>query len=234
MPFLFKKLSGEALKPQGLPTAQEESSSYSWLPDLYQFYELRSEDEEEEENFPQIHKITLNSLTDDRPHISLKIVDIPVNALLDCGSNLTFINASLFRKLRRVRLRKPANLVELRTADGSPLEILGEILIPYTFHGKTRVLPTLVAPSLTKECICGMDFWRTFGIYPAIASISEIGEVSEPTRESPETRLTETQRDILEETKRLFKIAGSDTLDTTPLTEHKIVLKEEFKSSKPV
>lgn len=118
MPLLFKKRFGEALKPQGLPQAPPVDNSEPWLPDLYQLYEQRSDDEDEGNDLPEIHKITLNSLADDRPHAQLLIFDIPVNALLDCGSNLTFINSKIFQRLKNVRLNNLSQPIELRTADG--------------------------------------------------------------------------------------------------------------------
>ena len=77
--------------------------------------------------------------------------------------------------------------MELQTADGSPLDILGEVLIPYTFQDKTRVIPTLVAPKLTKECICGMDFWKAFGVYPSVTQICEIHPKLREVRTEPKT-----------------------------------------------
>nr|XP_029709865.1 proline-rich receptor-like protein kinase PERK9 [Aedes albopictus] len=49
-----------------------------------------------------------------------------------------------------------------------------------------------------------------------------------------EPDLTESQKRQLEEVKPLFKTAALNTLDATPLCEHKIVLKEECKSNKPI
>lgn len=214
--------------------AQPEPSPEPWLPDLYRFYERRSVNPDEDYEHPKIHKINLNNVNDNRPHTTVKIFDLSVNALLDCGSNLSFINAAVFKKLRNVRLRKPAYSVELQTADGSPLEILGEVLIPFTFNGKTRVLPTLVAPSLTKECICGMDYWHLFQIHLAIATISEADEETTSKHKNAGPNLSKAQLERLENIKKMFKVAYSDTLETTPLCEHHIVLKEECQTSKPV
>ncbi|XP_062704100.1 uncharacterized protein LOC134286499 [Aedes albopictus] len=234
-PYCLKKRAGEALKSQGPHAARSGEAPEMWLPDLYQLYDQRSEEEDEEDrSLSQIHKITLNSITDDRPHAQLKIFDITVNALLDCGSNLTFINAAVFQKLKNVQLREPAQEVELRTADGSSLEILGEVHLPFSFNGKTRVLPTLVAPRLTKDCICGMDFWRLFRIYPAISTITRKGTADEPISATPPQSLSEAQQQRLEKLKLQFKTPALNTLDTTPICEHEIVLKEESKLCKPI
>ncbi|XP_055589797.1 uncharacterized protein LOC129741979 [Uranotaenia lowii] len=164
------------------------------------------------------------------PHLT--IYDIPIQALLDSGSSLTFINSRVFDRLNRVKIRPLSDSVELRTADGSNLEVIGEVLLPFRYNNKTRIIKTLVAPSLTKDCICGIDFWERFGIYPAIATISK-SPVKQLT-DSEKPRLSLEQLASLEEVKRSFKTADSDYLDTTDLCEHHIVIKDEFKSAKPI
>lgn len=213
--------------------AQEED--FSWYSELVSFYEPCLYNEEKETSSPQINKISLTTTLDDRPHVDIHIFDLPIRALLDCGSNLTFINERILRKLSNVRIYEPAEPVELRTADGSKLEVLGEVRIPFTLRNKTRVIPTLVAPRLTQECICGMDFWKTFGIYPSIASIQSISVETTPNKSlSERPSLSEKQVRILEDAKHHFKIATSDSLETTSLYEHEIIIKDEFKTAKPI
>ena len=168
LPVLSKKQNEEVLKPLELPEAQDEVDFLDWRSELGCFYETCEDEAVEETTSPQIHKITLHNFQDDRPHVNIKIFDVEVTALLDCGSNLTFINQSLFDKFRRIQVKEPEDPVQLQTADGSQLQILGEVLMPFTFNGKTRVLSTLVAPELTKECICGMDSGESLGSIPLL------------------------------------------------------------------
>lgn len=64
--------------------------------------------------------------------------------------------------------------LKVHTANGEPLECQGFVNLPYTFDGKTKVVPTVVIPEISKDLICGYDFWKAFDIRPAIGSQNDV------------------------------------------------------------
>lgn len=237
MPVLLKKLSEGVLKSQDSPQAPLNSCFDALISDLSDYYMPRSEDVEHEIRQPQVNKITLASPEgdDDRPHVHLSIFDVPLNALLDSGSHRTMFNSEIFDQLSNVRLRQPAEPIELVTAGGDSLDIAGEVLVPYTFQGKTRVIPTLYVPGLAINCICGIDFWRAYNIRPTVSAFAITSLATTHYQEPAKTPiLNEAQKKILDEVKQSFKVASPEKLDTTPLVEHKIILGDVFQNIKPV
>lgn len=87
------------------------------------------------------------------------------NMLLDTGSAVTIICAEVWNELKCV-----ANTCELQevsqsvvTADGSSLELLGQVTLSVEIGGLVRLHPILVAKNLTQECILGADFLVAHG-----------------------------------------------------------------------
>lgn len=60
--------------------------------------------------------------------------------------------------------------MKIQTANGEKLSCLGFVYIPFTFDNKTKVIPTVVIPEISKELICGYDFWQAFDIRPTTTS----------------------------------------------------------------
>ena len=56
----------------------------------------------------------------------------------------------------------------MKTANGENLGIKGQAYLPFTFNGVVKIVSTLIVPKLAIDCICRMDFWRTFNIQPTI------------------------------------------------------------------
>lgn len=100
------------------------------------------------------------------PHIAVKIFNTEVDALLDSGAGISVINSLNLVNKYGLRIEKAS--VRISTADGTQYRCLGLVNIPYTFKNKTRVVPTIVVPQITRELILGADFWNTFGIKPMI------------------------------------------------------------------
>lgn len=237
MSVLLKKPDTGVLKSQVPRLAPIENHFKKLILELKDHYEPRLPETEHENRLPQVNKITLTSPDgeDDRPHVHLKIFDVPVYALLDSGSHRTMFNSTIFKRLSNVRLQDPAEPLDLVTASGDALEIAGEVLVPYTFQRKTRVLPTLFVPGLAVDCICGIDFWRAYRIRPTVATLAITSQTTKLniTVEDPPI-LTDKQKEILNQVRQSFKLASPEKLDTTPLIEHEIILGGEFQNSKPV
>ncbi|XP_055588879.1 uncharacterized protein LOC129741197 [Uranotaenia lowii] len=164
----------------------------------------------------------------------IRIHDIPVCALLDSGSNYTLINQNVFRRSRHEKLNPLTKSLDLRSASGDSMEILGQAFLPIRFDGRTKVITTLVVANLSIDCICGMDFWTKFQIVPTMLSRDSVNAaVLEKVSSSAECLSLEEERE-LEEIKKGFLAAGQGKLTITPLATHRIVLKEEFRGKPPV
>ncbi|XP_055599014.1 uncharacterized protein LOC129748419 [Uranotaenia lowii] len=171
---------------------------------------------------------------DHRPFVEIRIHDFPVRALLDSGSNYSLISENLFAKTRQKKVFALAKSLDLHSASGDSLEVLGQACLPIQFDGRIKVITILVVANLSIDCICGMDFWTKFHIVPTqltgdSVNAAVVEEVPDPTNMSS---LEEEEK--LEEIKNSFLAAGHGKLTTTPLATHRIVLKEEYKGKPPV
>lgn len=107
---------------------------------------------------------------DNRPYAWIKINDIEIKGLLDSGSNRTLISYHLFLKMSDIRLETLVERIELRSADGGLLSIVGEVHISVDFNEKVRLIPALVVKNLS---VLGMTFWTCFNIYPQIGDMEQ-------------------------------------------------------------
>eukprot|EP00731_Ephydatia_muelleri_P003311 Em0001g3311a len=86
--------------------------------------------------------------------------------LLDTGSAVTILRAEVWNELKGVdsgtrELQVVSKSVV--TADGSSLEMLGQVTLSVEIGGLVGLHPILVAKSLTQECILGADFLVAHG-----------------------------------------------------------------------
>lgn len=114
--------------------------------------------------FNQIFIINLDLVT--CPHVTVKIFGTELVGLLDSGASISVISSIELIKLWNLKIQK-LNL-KVFTANGENLKCYGFVNLPYTFDGKTKVVPTDVIPEISKDLICGYDFWKAFGIRPTI------------------------------------------------------------------
>ncbi|XP_055613075.1 uncharacterized protein LOC129759617 [Uranotaenia lowii] len=184
--------------------------------------------------YTEICHISYPFHNDHRPFVDIRIHDIPVCALLDSGSNYTLINQNVFRKSRHEKLNPLTKSLDLRSASGDSMEILGQAFLPIQFDGRTKVITTLVVANLSIDCICGMDFWTKFQIVPTMLSGDSVNAAFlEKASSSAECLSLEEERE-LEEIKKSFLAAGQGKLTITPMATHRIVLKEEYRGKPPV
>ncbi|XP_055522617.1 uncharacterized protein LOC129716806 [Wyeomyia smithii] len=186
-----------------------------------------------------VETIILDDPSDNRPFVFVAVYGHSFKALLNSGSNATIITKKLYRKFSKSPLKGLERPVELRSANGQTLPILGQIYLPYTFQNKTKVICTLVVEQLTVSSILGMDFWRAFGITPELQTCALLNSGSERDEEveidaPSESILTPEQIACIEQVTTCFQAVVPGKLNTTSLTEHRIVIKEEFHSAAPV
>lgn len=189
-------------------------------------------DEYQTGNTSQVLQITLPNLDDNRPYAWVKIHHLRVKGLLDSGSNRTLISHRLYQRLRGVNLRASHEQIVLRSANGGLLKITGEVYIPFTFDGRTKIVPTLVVDGLVVDCLLGMTFWSLFNIYP---KIDECGlTLEEDTNDLSQTVLSPQEIKRLEEVKASFVVAIPNQVSTTHLTTHKIEIQDDWKTCPPI
>lgn len=87
-------------------------------------------------------------------------------------------------------------LGNVRTADGKQQNILGTIKLEISFNNQNKIIEFLVVPSIQHDIICGIDFWKTFGLKIFINEISEVDCV-ETGSDPDKLKLTKEQHERL-------------------------------------
>lgn len=138
-----------------------------------------------------------------------------MEGLLDSGANCTILGkgSSLLISQLNIKIR-PFHTI-LKTADGTSHSANQIIDLPITFNNRTKVVQTLVVPTIAKPLILGMDFWKTFNIKPVCGLID--AEYEDKIDLSPDERAR------LEEAISALKSPTPDApLSRTHLVEHRI------------
>ncbi|XP_058811036.1 uncharacterized protein LOC131675924 [Topomyia yanbarensis] len=85
-----------------------------------------------------------------------------MEALLDSGAGISVINSPELAEQYGLKILPAA--VRVSTADGTEYKCLGYLNIPFTYKNKTKVIPTIIVPQISRSLILGADFWDSFGI----------------------------------------------------------------------
>jgi transposase InsO family protein len=107
-------------------------------------------------------------LEDNRYHVKVTLAGMEFTAILDSGSNVTILGKNALRLIKKLDLKIIEIKLDIKVADGRSHKSNGYVNAPFSFDGKTHIIPTLVVPSLCTELLLGMDFWEKFGIVPKI------------------------------------------------------------------
>lgn len=106
----------------------------------------------------EINESFLKVANDDRPFVKIEILDVPLIGLLDSGANRSILGRGSGNLLQKCRLRlQPVN-IEITTASGQKLDVSGQVDLPVTFNGVTKIVSALVIPSVKRKLILGSDF----------------------------------------------------------------------------
>lgn len=189
----------------------------------------------------EVCEITFPYVDDNRPYVAIQIYHLSIKALLDSGSNYTLISTNIFAKFGKVKLNRPLKDIQLRSACGSQLKVLGQAQLPFKFNNHVRLIYALVVENLCIDCICGMDFWRKFNIAPTMlkkdaGSVRGMFAVTD-NRSSDgkvDSILSAEQANEIDKIKKQFLAASEKNLTLTNQASHRIVLKEEWKDKPPV
>jgi RNase H-like domain found in reverse transcriptase/Integrase zinc binding domain/Reverse transcriptase (RNA-dependent DNA polymerase)/Integrase core domain len=204
------------------------------------------------QDFNPVETIIINENGDSRPYGEVDIVGHKLKGLLDSGCNITILASGAKKLLEALKVEITRQNIKVATADGTAHQVLGSVELPYTFCGKSAVIPTLIVPTLRQKLILGMDFWTAFGIRPIMEKFEEskkinncINEIKTP--EIPDVttindkshepdqnpyeilddivaghNLTNEQKQTLTQVIKSFKIVEGDKLDRTNILQHHI------------
>lgn len=160
---------------------------------------------------------------------------ISMIGLLDCGAQLTVLGIGSEEFIRALKLKIQPTATRLITAGGDALQVKGCVNMPITFNGETKIVSAIVAPTLKRRLILGIDFWKLFRIEPTVEEIQFTSEREGNSTGQQDKELNLEQKEQLEDIKKQFKVfREGENLETTPLITHKIEFTEEFKNALPV
>ncbi|KAL6421135.1 hypothetical protein ACFW04_013953 [Cataglyphis niger] len=161
-----------------------------------------------------------------RPHLTLTLHGLPVNALLDSGSELSFVNAETAERLRRRGVEPTATEGQVRMADGTHTTTRGYVQAPLRLQGRVYTHTFAILPALQEDVLVGVDLWSRLGLNIAPPR-REIRQTPHPScgmagSLTPSTaEESERLRAFLEHELPKFQAVTGPT----PLAEHRIRLK---------
>lgn len=100
---------------------------------------------------------------DNRPQAKIPFDGMECWSLFDSGAGASCLSWRKFLQLSK-RPRLTNTNVELRTASGDQLEVVGEAMLPAYMGGKWRIRPFLIVKNLRAEAIIGNDLLMTEGV----------------------------------------------------------------------
>ncbi|KAL6433614.1 hypothetical protein ACFW04_006597 [Cataglyphis niger] len=89
---------------------------------------------------------------------------LPVDALLDSGSELSFINAETAEKLRRRGVEPTVTEGQVRMADGTHTMTRGYVQARLRLRGRTYTHTFAILPALQEDMLIGVDLWGRLGL----------------------------------------------------------------------
>lgn len=97
--------------------------------------------------------------------MSINIQNKNFAGLLDTGSGISIIGNNAHKSFRNIKISKCKPL-QLSAAGGQKFVSTFLLTLPITFNNQTHVINFYIFPEIKNELILGMDFWRTFGLFP--------------------------------------------------------------------
>lgn len=165
---------------------------------------------------------------DKRPHLNVEINGYVIGGLLDSGANITILGRGNDELIKSLMSQAPmSKQLSIRTADGTIHHTRAVINVPYTANGATKMVSTLIIPTITTQLILGTDFWEAFNIRPMFCcAVDSDGDSEQPPKFDPvnvKHELTIEQELQLAEVVSTFEGAPSEgLLGCTDRTEHVI------------
>lgn len=98
-----------------------------------------------------------------RPHISVEIKGYAVEALIDTGSEISFISRETADALSAAHCPVSAGMGAVQLADGRETQLHGSMQIPIPTHAKTVWHKFQIMPTLGSPMLIGVDLWAKMG-----------------------------------------------------------------------
>ena len=96
-----------------------------------------------------------------RKYMTVKVLNKSVRFQLDSGSDLSIINLQTWRKLNRPIIKMTTKTA--RTVTGDKIKFEGEIIIPVSLNGITKILKVFVLKNT--ENLFGSDWFQKFNLW---------------------------------------------------------------------
>ncbi|XP_050456461.1 uncharacterized protein K02A2.6-like [Cataglyphis hispanica] len=163
-----------------------------------------------------------------RPHLTVTVHGLPIHALLDSGSELSFINAETVEKMQQRGFETTLAESQIQMVDGAHAMTRGHIRAPFRLQGCTYTHVFTILPSLREAMLIGVDLWSRLELNIAPPRRPHL-QRRYPTCGMTNGLATRTT----EEDERLRKFLGSElpkfqaVTGPTPVAEHQIRLKNQ-------
>lgn len=175
----------------------------------------------------QINSLIFTIRNDNRPYAEVYVGKKKLIGLLDSGADVTVLGKNAEKLIEELNLQKYEVNASVRTADGTKHNVSTYVKIPFTYDAHTHTISTLVIPTLSKQLILGMDFWRVFRIELFVGdecdfTMNEIERIAKTSPVEIPHDLTPDQTQELQKVKAKFLFTQPGILSCTPLIEHNI------------
>lgn len=158
-------------------------------------------------------------VNDNRPYLDISILGHQIKGLLDSGATCTVLGKGGVEFLKKLNLEiQPVDYLMVTAADHK-MKVFGTVDLPYTYHGITHIVKTVISPSVTKPLILGYDFFEIFKI--KLEFLCEFFS-NDSILNTIEYDLNESEKELFLEIVRKFPPAQDGRLGKTHLVEHTI------------
>lgn len=114
---------------------------------------------------------------DDRPFTEVKIYNECLVGLLDSGAQSTICGGPFAEIVAKYDLKLSSANTVVKNADGTEHLNVQNIELPIEYNGSVKTVIALFVPSIPRNLILGIDFWRTFNIRPVICETVEATKI---------------------------------------------------------
>lgn len=177
---------------------------------------------------PLLEKLIHTKSDDNRLFMSIKILGMKVQGLLDSGAHRTIVGDEGYAVLVKLgfKLKPNSHKLKVKFGNGDLSEVVGYMDIPMEVANHVKMIEVLICAGVPQPFTLGMDFWRQFGLLPEIANgsceISTVREVATIELIKPRQNLTTMEEDKLALLIQQHFTDMGTKLGCTTLVHHKI------------
>uniref|UniRef100_A0A7G3ANC8 RNA-directed DNA polymerase n=1 Tax=Lutzomyia longipalpis TaxID=7200 RepID=A0A7G3ANC8_LUTLO len=184
-----------------------------------EFRQGGSKTSSEEEGETQVCVVYAESRQgDNRMFVDVDVNGVVVKGMLDSGATTSVLGRGWREIVNKAKLKVRKSEVRGRSATGMRMRGGLEVEVPVAFNGRSQILTIPIFPEVTEDLLLGMDFWREFGLSPALPFIHEQSVASIDV----EAWLSQDQKRMIEECVKLFPVTSEGNFGCTPLVSHSI------------